>query len=762
MIMRPRILFVLLLSLSLLSTFSAQPSDVDFDGDGLHDNADNCSFVFNDNQRDVDKDGRGDVCDNCPLQANPSQLDTNGDGWGDGCTIVSSPGISGFDVQIALLGREGEIGTLMQRLPNIWGPLIETSPIEATENPTFDPCMGQYVVDTDRDLIRCGDNCPNTPNIDQADNDFNTFCLPNPQTSESEGIGAPPQEGGERDRDCTPVTFYDPDGVGDACDNCPEDHNPDQQDSDNDTIGDACDNCRDVYNPKQEDLDRDHQGDACESDTDGDSIRDDQDPCPRDRSNDADKDGICGDVDNCPDQRNPDQFDVDKDGFGDTCDNCPQIPNPDQEDTDLVLNPNTGYVDDPAPDGVGDICDNCPLQPNADQGDSDGDFIGDICDEPTPEGKVKVSGYVLYEDTQYSLNGKDALWNGFKPARLVQVYLVGGGLPFITISDHNGYFTFIIDRPRENMDFTLVVTPYNYAAEAYRDLDGCNEYVRWQKQIVVPAFGDVHLGELRVGRDSSPELQGYWSEGGGFCGSSDHEIAGGAVYFNIVDNILLAREYADLHRDETDSIGVVNVVYPEPSTAPVDDSSWTNPFFGEIYLNKADGWRDSVSIHEYTHFLADEISENDWALAHHDLCSEHSAEFAWFEGFAEYFSYFLVNMNRFEPHHLSLEKANFHFAEIPKCDRLNRRVEGANLGVLWDLVDDASDKRTYPDAEHENFDTLANQGGVIFEIFDKELDNWVDAPDICEFKTAWKERFSGQQESALDPILKQHNIKCGE
>ena len=78
-------------------------------------------------------------------------------------------------------------------------------------------------------------------------------------------------------------------------------------DGDGDGITDGEDNCPDNYNPEQEDTDEDGIGDKC-------------DKCPNDPYNDKDRDGICGNKDNCPDNYNPEQSDLDGDGIGDHCD----------------------------------------------------------------------------------------------------------------------------------------------------------------------------------------------------------------------------------------------------------------------------------------------------------------------------------------------------------------------------------------------------------------------------------------------------------
>jgi hypothetical protein len=252
------------------------------------------------------------------------------------------------------------------------------------------------------------DNCPNTTNGEQDNFDDDTWgdacdrCPENYETqtpcnvndTSSCGPGAECAMWAYKwemhqwaEPHCTYSPDFDGDGVGDICDNCPEDENPDQDDSedppdgwgdecdlcpwtwgnvfdgvidsDGDGIDNSCDNCDDDMNWDQDDFDNDGLGDVCDN-------------CPEQwNQNQANADGdASGDAcDNCIEVHNDGQDDFDGDGKGDLCDECPEI------DEDYTGHPNSDE------DHLVDDCDNCPEVTNPEQLNGDDDGFGDECDE---------------------------------------------------------------------------------------------------------------------------------------------------------------------------------------------------------------------------------------------------------------------------------------------------------------------------------------------------------------------------------------------
>ncbi|MEM7247514.1 MAG: choice-of-anchor V domain-containing protein [Acidobacteriota bacterium] len=65
--------------------FLTDPLLEDTDGDGQHDDVDNCPALGNADQADDDGDGTGEACDTCPGLADADQANRDGDELGDAC-----------------------------------------------------------------------------------------------------------------------------------------------------------------------------------------------------------------------------------------------------------------------------------------------------------------------------------------------------------------------------------------------------------------------------------------------------------------------------------------------------------------------------------------------------------------------------------------------------------------------------------------------------------------------------------------------------
>ena len=166
---------------------------------------------------------------------------------------------------------------------------------------------------------------------------------------------------------------------------------------DSDPFTDARDNCPTDYSLTQIDTDNDGEGNVCDEDDDNDGVPDDEDAFILNRcaAKDTDRDGMPDALLNSCSAADANlilDLDDDNDGVNDTradrtpLDNCRLVANFEQTDSDGDGIGDACEDADHDQDGFADARDNCPVDFNPRQQDTDGDGIGDVCDRGDLDG----------------------------------------------------------------------------------------------------------------------------------------------------------------------------------------------------------------------------------------------------------------------------------------------------------------------------------------------------------------------------------------
>ena len=222
------------------------------------------------------------------------------------------------------------------------------------------------------------------------------------------------------------------------------------------------------------------------------------------------------------------------------------------------------------------------------------------------------------------------------------------------------------------------------------------------------------------------------------------------AYYNAADALLYGRDYARDRLAEADPLKPINVSVESANTFYDPSLDWMRINPG--YLISLD---DLTVLHEYAHALEDQLSTFGPGIATwHDGCNvqlgpygahAESLDFAWMEGFANYFAQAVARYYSTKGKTLTgpmgagsngiTGTLPIDKIETPACPggpslHSGEWLENFVAGALWDLVDNSG--------AFEPADRLCGKDGAIFSIFDLELQR--RPANIHTFTDAWVAR----------------------
>ena len=154
-------------------------------------------------------------------------------------------------------------------------------------------------------------------------------------------------------------------------------------------------------------------------------------------------------------------------------------------------------------------------------------------------------------------------------------------------------------------------------------------------QVVVWPETPIHVGPFyrEPGEPGTPIHRFAFSNSDDLVFDFNFEEQWTAQHYHIAENVRRAALYANATLGFT-----LPRVSAQPTTITPNNSSFYNPINDTIVINVVSSFDDFVALHEYGHFIQEQIGSLPWKPAVHSFCQVSDPGLAWMEGFASYFA----------------------------------------------------------------------------------------------------------------------------
>lgn len=220
-------------------------------------------------------------------------------------------------------------------------------------------------------------------------------------------------------------------------------------------------------------------------------------------------------------------------------------------------------------------------------------------------------------------------------------------------------------------------------------------------------------------------------------------------YFNLAETARRARAYVASRRDptDTDPFPRVNITPVQPAIP----ATFYDPPLDEIRIDADNAFDDRLIVHEYGHFVEEQLASMPWAPSSHSGCAIVGVggsyeEIAFMEAYADYLAAAVAHADGTLLGTGSGTPSNGILESPPWCGMPQDEREHRIAGVLWDLLDEP----WYAGSTSEFWDVVSGHDGSLLRLLDGDLEDGAN-PTFSKFRAAWRARGFGGLE--FDVIL---------